>query len=112
MSDRPPNQIARIAAVGGLITMFLLVIVVIASSGGGGSDSGGGSGALTSTAGNQTSTDPHVEKALEKGAYRVKAGDTLTSISEATGVDLDTLIQLNPDTDPQALIEGRKIKLR
>lgn len=114
MPDRPPNQIARILAVGGVVTMFLLVIVVVASSAGGGGDSGGAdsSGALRSGKDGQTSTDPHTAKALDKGVYRVQSGDTLTGISEATGVDIDTLIQLNPDTDPQALIEGRKIKLR
>lgn len=119
MSERPPNQIARIAAVGGVITMFLLVIVVIATSVGGGGSGGSGdsggfvdTGASTSGQGSQTSTDPEISKALEKGVYTVKEGDTLTAISAATGVDIETLIQLNPTTDPRVLIAGRTIKLR
>jgi LysM repeat protein len=115
MSDRPPNQIARVFAVGGLITMFLLVIIVIATSGGGGSgssssssDSGNGS-VITSGTGQ---TDPRVQKALDTGIYVVQKGDTLTSISDATGIDVDTLTTLNPTTDPQALPEGTHLKLR
>jgi LysM repeat protein len=119
VSDRPPNQIARIAAVGGVITMFLLVIVVVAASIGSSGDSGGNasdfsgeSGTVTSDKGSQTTTSPQDEKAIAKGSYTVKEGDTLTSISAATGVDVETLIQLNPTTDPQALIAGTTLKLR
>lgn len=125
MSDRPPNQIARVAAVGGVITMFLLVVLVIATSVGGSGDSGGnssdfsgGSGTVTSDKGSrtttdsQTTTDPQVEKAIEKGSYTVKEGDTLTGISAATGVDVETLLRLNPTTDPQILVAGTTLKLR
>ena len=122
MSDRPPNQIARTAAVGGVIVMFLLVIVVVAASIGGGSDSGDnasdfstGSSTVTNDNGSQTtttSTTAQDTNAIDKGFYIVKEGDTLTGISAATGVDVDTLIQLNPTTDPQTLIAGTKLKLR
>jgi LysM repeat protein len=119
VSDRPPNQIARIAAVAGVITMFLLVIVVVAASIGGSSDSGGnesdfstGSSTVTGDNGSQTTTTAQDTNAIDKGFYIVKVGDTLTGISAATGVDVDTLIQLNPTTDPQTLIAGTKLKLR
>jgi LysM repeat protein len=113
VTDRPPNQIARVIAVGGVIAMFLLVIVVIAISAGGSSDSSGGAGTgTTSTAAAAKPESPKLQKQIANGVYVVKEGDTLTSISAATGVDIDTLIQLNPTTDPQTLIAGAKIKLR
>jgi LysM domain-containing protein len=111
MDDRPPSQIKRLIAVGGVIVMFVLVIAVIATSAGNsGGDSGSSDGGSTTTT--TVSHDPDIRKALEKGEYTVKEGDTLTSISEATGIDVETLNQLNPDIDPQVLITGAKIKLR
>src|ERR1700755_2567046 len=109
--DRPPNYFARFAAVGGLIVVFLLVIVVLASSGGGGGGSDSSDGSSSGTVTNAPSNDPEIRKALAKGEYTVKEGDTLTSISEATGIDIQTLIELNPDTDPQTLTTGATIKL-
>src|SRR4051812_15554116 len=44
--------------------------------------------------------------------YRVKNGDTPTSIAEKTGVPLDEILRLNPDLDPQTLSPGQRIKLR
>jgi LysM repeat protein len=45
-------------------------------------------------------------------AYVVKEGDTLTGISERTGVPVDEIEALNPRIDPQALQAGQKLKLR
>ena len=42
----------------------------------------------------------------------MKSGDTLSVIAEETGVPVDELTQLNPVLDPQALIEGQRVKLR
>ncbi len=42
----------------------------------------------------------------------MKTGDTLGAIAEKTGLDVETLLTLNPDLDPQALVSGQKIKLR
>ena len=44
--------------------------------------------------------------------YTVKVNDTLGGIAEETGVSVETLLELNPDLDPQALVSGQKIKLR
>ena len=44
--------------------------------------------------------------------YTVKTGDTLAAIAETVGVPVDTLLELNPDLDPQALVSGQKIRLR
>jgi LysM repeat protein len=113
MSDRPPNQFARVVAVGGLAVVFVAVIVVIATSGGS-SNSGssdGGSIAGSTTSGPDTS-DPRIEKALQNGIYVVQEGDTLTSISAATGISVDTITTLNPTTDPQILVAGTHLKLK
>jgi LysM repeat protein len=109
--DRPPNQFARVVAVGGLVVVFLIVIVIIATSGG--SDSGSSDGTLTgSTSTGANSSDPRIERALQNGIYVVQMGDTLTSISDATGIPVDTIITLNPTTDPQILVAGTHLKLK
>lgn len=44
--------------------------------------------------------------------YEVEEGDTLTAISEKTGVSLARIETLNPGLDPQALTPGQEIRLR
>lgn len=105
------SQTARVVAVAGLIGAFILVIFVIATSGGGGDDNGDTSATGVTRTGPDTS-DPKVNTALEKGQWEVEEGDTLTAISESTGIDEDVLATLNPDIDPQALIPGQRVKLR
>ena len=38
-------------------------------------------------------------------------GDTPSGIAEKVGVDLETILELNPDLDPQTLTPGTKLKL-
>ena len=52
------------------------------------------------------------KKAVANGVWIVREGDTLAGISEQTGIDVDELLQLNPDLDPQALLQGQRIALR
>ena len=111
-SDRPPNQVARVFAVAGVILMFLLAIVVIATAGGGSDDSSSGNGSAVSTTTGPDTSDPRIKRSLENGIYVVQEGDTLTSISTDTGIDVDTLITLNPMVDPQVLVAGTHLKLR
>ena len=105
MPDYKPNQFVRVFAVLALIAALILVVVVVATSGGGGGD--GGSGKAKKT---------HISKAgrraVDKGVWIVHAGDTLGAISLKTGIDEDTLHALNPDLDPQTLLEGQRIALR
>lgn len=56
----------------------------------------------------------HKEKKprTKAASYEVKPGDTLTSISAQTGVPVTELKELNPEVDPQILVEGEKLKLR
>ena len=44
--------------------------------------------------------------------YRVKEGDTPSSIAEKTGIPLEDILRLNPDLDPQTLRPGQRIRLR
>jgi LysM repeat protein len=105
MPERRPNQIARIAAVLALVTVFTAIAFTVATSG---DDSGGGSGN-----GQLTTTKPTAqgERALEKGYYVVKQGDTLAQIAENTGLDVDNLEALNPNLDPQVLTPGQHVRL-
>lgn len=44
--------------------------------------------------------------------YVVRAGDTLSGISQKTGVSLETLQRLNEQIDANSLRAGQKLKLR
>jgi len=106
--ERKPNQFARLAAVSALALAVLVVVVSIANSGGESGDDGGGDDT------EQTQTgDPSREgqRAIDRGVWIVGEGDSLTSISEETGIDLDVLLELNPDVDPQRLGEGQRVAL-
>ncbi|MDX6617410.1 MAG: LysM domain [Solirubrobacterales bacterium] len=114
MTDRPPNQFARFIAVGGLVVVFVAVIVVIGTSGGSSNSSGSSNtGSINgSTSTGVDTSDPRIQRALQNGIYVVQNGDTLTSISDATGISVDTIITLNPTTDPQLLVAGTHLKLK
>jgi len=107
MSERRPNTLARVAAIVVLLTVFMLVGLTILNSGDSGGGDDRGDGILTTT-------EPTAkgERALDKGYYVVKEGDTLAQIAENTGLELDQLEQLNPTLDPQALSPGQKVRLR
>jgi hypothetical protein len=112
MPERQPNPIARIVAVMALLLAFFLVTGVLFmgsndSGGGDGGNGGGGNGDVV--VGNPT---PEGEKALEKGFFVVEEGDTLAQIAADTGLELDELVELNPQLDPQALIAGERVRLR
>jgi LysM repeat protein len=66
-----------------------------------------------SDSGSQASTTKQKSKdSLPKRTYKVKAGDTLGSIAEKTGIPVEKLQELNPNLDPQSLSTGQKIRLR
>ena len=92
----------------------LAVIVIVLSSGGGDDGGGGGAGTDSSTSAGQTATapSPATRKRARGSAYTVKPGDTLGSIAEKSGVEVERLQELNPELDPQALVAGQKVKLR
>ena len=110
MSERSNSQTARVIAILALIGAFIVVVAVIATSIGD-SSSGSQETAITVPEGPTEPTTPAGEKAVARGFYVVKRGDTLIVISAATGVPQETLLELNPQLDPQALIPGQKIRL-
>ena len=61
-------------------------------------------------AGKKQATTP--KPAPKPATYTVKTGDNLGSIAEKTKVPIETLQELNPELDPQALVTGQKIKLK
>ena len=67
----------------------------------------------TATPSEASSSDEEKEKSSEKKTktYTVKAGDTASAIAEEAGMDLQTLLELNPDVDASSLSPGQKIVL-
>jgi hypothetical protein len=104
MPEKNSNQVARVAAVLALIAAFILVVVTIAGSGGDDGDSG--------EAEADSGISREGERALERGVWLVREGDTLVSISEETGMETEELLELNPNIDPQVLRAGERLILR
>ena len=97
------NPVARMLAPFALVIAALVVVIVIAGSVGGDGESADG---------RRGDRQERVEPGPTKDTYTVQPGDTLSGIAEEAGVDLDRLLQLNPDLDPQNLGSGLKIRLR
>jgi LysM repeat protein len=108
MPEYKPNPVARIAAVIALVGAVLVFGVLVVTTGSDDGDNGGGTGTQTE----QEEPSKGAAKAVQRGVWIVRSGDTLAQISEETGIDVDELLQLNPDLDPQALIQGQRIALR
>ena len=102
---RRPNYIARVLAILALLGALALVVATIATN-------GDGDGDETEKKAKQTGVTKEGQRALNKGVWVVEEGDTLVSISEATAIDLDELVELNTDIDPQVLISGQRVSLR
>ena len=114
MQEQRTSPRARLFAVGSLIVVFITAIAIAATTTG--SDNGAdeppreSGGDITRAQPSKQSRD--IRTALDRGEYIVEPGDSMTSIAEETGIDLETLEQLNPGIDPQALPEGARIRLR
>ena len=99
------SQASRWLAPLALVLAALLTVVIIASGGGAASSSD------TSTPASDATTTAQV-KTTGARFYTVRSGDTLTAISLETGVSVETLQQLNPEVDTQALQPGERLRLR
>lgn len=86
----------------GIIAILLIFVIATSFGGSGSEDSRGGGGG----GGAGKTNKPKQKK------YVVEPGDSLTTISEKTGVSVERLTRLNPDLDPQALLSGQQVKLR
>jgi LysM repeat protein len=101
---RPPVILRLLApiAVAGLAVVVLLVVASSLPDSDSDDKRRGGRGDQQSQ--QQAKSDEKV--------YTVEPGDTLTTISDKTGIGVEKLTELNPDLDPQALISGEQVKLR
>ncbi|HTU16277.1 MAG TPA: LysM domain-containing protein [Solirubrobacterales bacterium] len=105
--NKTSNLITRLLAVAALVAAVVVVLVVISGNTGGDDDPG--------KKGNQTAKtngQSDKKKKSKRASYEVQEGDTLTAISQKTGVSVDEIEELNPELDPQALQAGQNLKLR
>jgi LysM repeat protein len=58
-----------------------------------------------------TATAKKKKSSKKRKTYTVKAGDTASGIAEKNNIDLETLMELNPELDPATLSPGQKIKI-
>lgn len=104
----PRSITARVFAALALAVGVLAVVVVVSSVNGG--DDHSASGTTQSAKAKQKKSSKATRN--RQKTYEVKVGDTLTGISEKTGVPIEDIELLNPDLDPQALQAGQELKLR
>jgi Tfp pilus assembly protein FimV len=110
MPDDARSSSARLLAPLALVVFTIAFLGVVFTSGTG-DDSGNQEPRAGRQAANQrerTTTAPRPQRTF----YTVKVGDTLGGIAETTGVPVETLLELNPELDPQALVSGQRIRLR
>jgi LysM repeat protein len=93
-----------------LVVSAVALFAVVTSGGGSDSSSSSATPAATATATATAKAKKTPAKRRPK-TYTVQAGDTPSAIAQKTGVDLDALLQANPDADPGALHVGQKLKL-
>jgi LysM repeat protein len=111
MNSSASSRSARLLAPIALLASAAAVLAVVALSMGGDS-SGDDPPQATADQAETTETDTTPRRNRLPRNYVIQPGDTLGGISEQTGVPIDTIEELNPEVDPQALIAGQRIKLR
>ena len=105
MARRSPARfLAPLALVGFVIALFVVV-------NGTRDDSGSGGGATPAASASPTPSKKQKARKVRK-TYKVKPGDTPSSIAVKTHVPLSQIQELNPKLDDQTLSVGQKIKLR
>lgn len=101
MKKKRAKAPARLLAVVALVGAAIAVGAVI-------SGATGGDSAPKSQYGKEEKKKPRTKAAF----YVVESGDTLISIARQTGIPVAEIIALNPETDPQILRTGEKLKLK
>jgi LysM repeat protein len=106
MARRSPARfLAPLALVGFVVALF---VVVNNTRDSGGTRDGGAQPAASASA-----TPTKAQKGRkQRRTYKVKPGDTPSSIAEKTNVPLSQIQELNPNLDDQTLSVGQRIKLR
>ena len=109
MAGRSP---ARFIAPLALVAFALALFVVVSNTT---KDDAGTPGARDAQPAADATPQPGDGKKAKRKprkTYTVKTGDTPSGIAEKVDVPLDTILELNPDLDPQTLTPGTEIKLR
>ena len=109
----PPQRArsqARLLAPAALVVSALAVAVIVLTSGG--DDDGAPKDVGTARSGAATTSAGRAGRRAPRSTYTVKSNDSLGTIAEKTGVEVERLQELNPQLDPQAINPGQKIKLR
>lgn len=103
----PARFLAPLALIAAALAVYLLVQPTSDP------DTGPASRGTTVPAQSTTAkTRPSVNSPRRAKSYTVKAGDTLTSIAEKTGLSVEHITDLNPDLDVNTLRVGQRLKLR
>ena len=108
MARSPARFIAPLALVAFGVALFLVLSTAL-------KDDPGTSNSGSPTSSQQSGKDGKKKSKKKKRSpkiYVVKTGDTPSGIAEKTDVPLTTILQLNPDLDPQVLTPGQELKLR
>jgi LysM repeat protein len=100
-----------------VLAIFAIALLILVVTSTGGSTSTPTSRASVEKArdlgvGRYTRQEASSTPAPQPPTYVVHNGDTLSSISQKTGLSVTRLQQLNRNIDPQALATGEKLKLR
>jgi LysM repeat protein len=101
---------ARLLAPAALVAAVVALFVVVSSPSG---DSGDDSNATPSPVATATAS-AKPERKRDEGSgetYTVEPGDTPLGIAEKEGVDVDELLAINPDIDPNGLVVGQELEL-
>ncbi len=98
---KPTSWTARVLAPVVLVIVAAAIALVISGSLSDGDDDSRGSKQEATT----TDCNPDADQAVEDGYYVVQADDVqgLSGIADKTCIPVETLIELNPNLDPQAL---------
>jgi LysM repeat protein len=104
MAHRSP---ARFLAPLALVAFCFALFMVVQSS----QTNSDGNGSQNRATDSRPTATPEPERRGPR-RYRVKEGDTPSSIAEKTGVPLEDILRLNPDLDPQTIQPGQRIRLR
>jgi len=106
MARRSPARfLAPLALVGFVVALFMVVKWKRDDAG------SGSSGATPAASASPTPGKKQKARKVRK-TYKVKPGDTPSSIAVKTHVPLSQIQELNPNLDEQTLSVGQKIKLR
>src|SRR3954452_14288919 len=113
MAARSPARfLAPLALLAFVIALFMIVDKTIKDSGSSGTGTKTSEGRPATTPAQNGRGSSSNGKKKGKRYYRVRAGDTPSSIALKTGVPLSQIQALNPDLDPQTLSPGQRLKLR